>query len=72
MLCHAIHLGLQLVSRNRALPVIFQCLRLAQVIFDFLFQLRLRHYCVERRLGIGPLLWPYTVAPVHVFDSSLI
>jgi hypothetical protein len=39
---------------------------------DFLFQLRLRHHCIERWLGIGTLFWPDAVTPVNVLDSSLI
>src|SRR6266481_2731506 len=39
---------------------------------DFSFELRLRHHRVERRLGIGTLLWPNPVAPINLFNGSLI
>src|SRR5207245_1008316 len=38
----------------------------------FLFQLRLGHHRIQRRLGIRVLLWPYPVAPVNVLDGALI
>jgi hypothetical protein len=37
VLRHAIHFSLQLLSRDRPLPVILQRLGHAQIIFDFLF-----------------------------------
>jgi hypothetical protein len=72
VLRHAIHLSLQLLGGNRPLPVILQRLRLAQIAFDFLSKLRLRHHRIERWLGIGPLLWPDAVTPVNVFYGALI
>ena len=56
----------------RALPLIFQLLRVAQVVFDFLFKLGLRHHRIKRRLVIGALLWPDAMPPLNVLDSSLI
>jgi len=35
----ALHLGLQLVSSDRPLPVIFECLRVAEIIFYLLLNL---------------------------------
>jgi hypothetical protein len=75
VLRHAIHFGLQLLYSDRALPVIFEHLRLAQIIFDFLFELRLRHHRIQRRLGIRVLpaiAGPDPVTPVNVLDRSLI
>jgi hypothetical protein len=72
VLRHAIHFGLQFLSSNLLVPVILQRLRLAQIICDLLFQLRLRHHLIERRLGVRTLLWPDAVTPVNVFDRSLI
>ncbi len=69
---HAIHLSLQLLGRNRPLPVILQRLRVAQIILDFAFDLRLRHHGVERWLGIGPLFRPDSMTPVNVLNRSLI
>jgi hypothetical protein len=75
VLRHAIHFHLQLLCGDRALPVIFERLRLAQIICDFLFELRLRDHRIQRRLGIRVLpaiAGPDTVTPVNVLDRSLI
>ena len=72
---HAIHLSLQLLGRNRPLPVILQRLRVAQIILDFAFDLRLRHRCVERWLGIGPFpatAGPDAMMPVNLFNRALV
>jgi hypothetical protein len=69
---HAIYLSLQLLTSDRALPVIFQRLRLSQIVCDFLFELRFRHYRIQRWLGIGAIFWPDPVTPVNFFDRSLI
>jgi hypothetical protein len=75
VLSHAIHFGLQLLSGDGPLPVILQRLRLAQIICDFLFQLRLIHHRIQRRLRIRPLpaaAGPDSVTPVNIFNGSLI
>jgi hypothetical protein len=72
VLRHAVHLGLQLRYSDRTLPVIFQHLRLVQIVCHFLFQLRLRHDRIERWLGIGSLFRPYPMTPVNFFNSSLV
>ena len=54
------------------MPVILERLRFAQIIFDFLFHLRLRHHRIERWLGIGSLFGPDAVTPVNFLDRSLI
>jgi hypothetical protein len=72
VLRHAIHFGLQLLSGNWLLPVIFERLRLEQIIFDLLFELRLRDHRIQRWLGIGIVFWPDPVTPVNVLDRSLI
>jgi hypothetical protein len=75
VLRHAIHLSLQLVSGDWLLPVIFERLRLEQIIFDLLFELRLRDHRVQRWLGIRVLpaaAGPEPVTPVNVLDRSLI
>ena len=72
---HAIHLSLQLLGRNRPLPVILQRLRVAQIILDFAFDLRLRHHGVERWLGIGPfpaIAGPDPMTPINFFNRALI
>ena len=72
---HAIHLSLQLLGRNRPLPVILQRLRVAQIVFYLLLDLRLRHHGIERWLGIGSLpavAGPDAVSPVNFFNRSLI
>jgi hypothetical protein len=72
VLRHAIHFCLQLLGSNWVVPVILQRLRVAQIIFDLLFQLRLRHHRIQRWLGIGTLFWPDTMTPVNFFKRSLI
>jgi hypothetical protein len=72
MSSHALHLGLQLVSSNGPLPVIVHRLRVAQIIFHFLFQLRLRHNRFQRWLATTALVWPGAMTPVNVFDRCLI
>ena len=51
------------------LPLIFELLRVAQIVFDFRFQLRLRHHRIERRLAIGALFRPDAVTPVNFFNQ---
>jgi hypothetical protein len=72
MLRHAIHLGLELLRGDRPLPPILQRFRIAQITFDLLFDLRLRHHCIERWLRIVALLWPDAVTPVNFFDRALV
>jgi hypothetical protein len=72
VLRHPLHLGLQLVSSDRLLPVIFQHERVVQITCDFAFQLRLRHHRIQRWLGIRAFFWPDPVTPVNVFDCPLI
>src|SRR5205807_30698 len=72
VLCHAIHFSLQLLGGDGPLPVILQGLGVTQVVVDLLFQLLLRHHCIERRLGVSILFWPDAMTPVNVFDSALI
>jgi hypothetical protein len=72
VLRHAIHLSLQFLSTKRPLPVIFERLRVAQIVLDFLFNLRLRHHSIERWLGIETLFRPDTMPPVNFFDRPLI
>ena len=43
-----------------------------QVFCDFLFDLRLRHHFIQRRLGAGVRVWPDPVTPVNVLDRRLI
>jgi hypothetical protein len=69
---HAIHLSLQLLSRNWSVRVILQRLRFAQVLCNFRFQFRLRHHGIKRWLGAGILLWPDAVTPVNFLNRSLI
>jgi len=69
---HPLHLGLELVASNRPLPVILQHLRVAQIVFHFLFKLHLRHHRLQRWLGAGVGVWPDPVAPVNVFNRPLI
>jgi hypothetical protein len=40
VLCHALHLSLQLLGGNWPLPITLQSLRVAQIICDFPFELR--------------------------------
>jgi hypothetical protein len=72
VLRHAIHFNLQLLSCQRPVPVILERLRIAQIICDFLLQLRLRHHRIERWLGIGAIFWPDAVTPINFFNRSLI
>src|SRR5207237_1480471 len=66
------HLALQLVGSNRPLPVILKQLRVAQIVFDLLFDLRVRHHLLQRRLGIWVRFWPDAMTPVNLFDHPLI
>ena len=72
VLCHAIHFSLQLLGSDWPMPVVLQRLRVAQIICDFLFELRLRHHCIERWLGIRAVFRPDAVIPVNLLDRSLI
>jgi hypothetical protein len=71
VLRHSVHLDLELPVGDRPLPVILERLRLAHVICDFFLKLRLRHHCIERRLGIRAFFRPDTVTPVNAFNCSL-
>ena len=71
MLRHAIQLTLQLLGSDWPLRVILQRLRVAQIVFNFLFELCLRYHLVQRWLGAGVSVWPDPVTPVNVFNSSL-
>src|SRR5439155_2606768 len=72
VLRHPIHFSLQLLGRDRLLPLLFEQLRIAQVILDLLFDCCLRHQRIERWLWIKTLFWPDAVTPVNVFDCLLI
>ena len=54
------------------MPVISQRERVAQIVFNLLFQLRLRHHRIKGWLGIGAIFWPDAVTPINFFDRSLI
>jgi hypothetical protein len=43
-------------------------LRVAQILFNFLCKLRLRHHCVERWLGIRALFRPNAMTPTNILD----
>jgi hypothetical protein len=43
----ALHLGLEFVRSDRSLPVIFQCLRVAEIILYLPFNLLGRHHFIE-------------------------
>src|SRR5262245_12583828 len=68
----ALHLGLELVRCDWPLPVILQRLRVAQIIFDLLLDLRPRHHLIQRCLGAGILFWPDAMPPIDFLDCSLI
>src|SRR5262249_6336406 len=72
MLRHTIHFSLQLLGRDRLLPILFEQLRIAQVILHLLLDCCLRHYRIQRWLVIGALFWPDPMAPVHFFNCSLV
>ena len=52
--------------------MILQRLRIAQIICDLLFNLRLRHHRIQRWLGTAVGVWPDSMTPVNVFDCSLV
>ncbi|PYK25916.1 MAG: hypothetical protein DME52_07455 [Verrucomicrobia bacterium] len=54
------------------MPLVLQRLRIAQIICDFLFKLRLRHHCIERWLGIRALFRPDSMSPVNLLDPALV
>jgi hypothetical protein len=72
VLCHAIHFSLQLLGSDWPMPVSLQRLRVAQVILDFAFDLRLRHHGVERWFGIRALFRPDAMTPVNSLNRPLI
>src|SRR5262249_53467262 len=72
VLRHTIHLSLQLLGRDRLLPLLFEQLRMAQVILHLLLDRGLRHYLFERWLVIRTRLRPDAMAPVHFFNCSLV
>src|SRR5881296_3840878 len=72
VLRHTIHFSLQLLGRDRLLPLLFEQLRMAQVILDLLLDGCLRHHRIERWLAIGTILRPDAMAPVHFFNCSLV
>jgi hypothetical protein len=72
VLRHALHFCLQLLGANWLVPVVRQRFGVPKIVQDLLFKLRSRHHFVERRLGVGALSWPDSVAPVNFFDRSLI
>src|SRR5205807_10353596 len=55
-----------------AMRSISACNCSAVIIFDFLFELRLRHHCIERWLGIGALFRPDAVISVNLLDRFVI
>src|SRR5215831_8700357 len=54
------------------MPGILEHLRTAQITPDLVFQLCLRDHRIERWLAAGILVWPDSMTPVNVLDSSLI
>ena len=72
MLRHALHFSPKLLGHNRPLPMISEQLRIAKIVFDLLFDLRLRHYCAQWRFRAGILLGPNTITPVDFLNSSLV
>ncbi|PYK48774.1 MAG: hypothetical protein DME20_08145 [Verrucomicrobia bacterium] len=63
---------MQLLGRDRLLRVNFQRLRVAEIIFHLLFNLRGRHHLIERRLRLQIFFRPNPVPPVNVFNHALI
>jgi hypothetical protein len=72
VLCHAIHFSLQLLGSDWPMPVSLQRLRVAQVILDFAFDLRLRHHRIKRWFRITTLVWPNPITPVNVLNHALV
>src|SRR6266436_8838405 len=68
----AVHLGLQLVKSDRPLPVIFERLRVAEIILYLLFNLLGRHHLIEWRLRLRILFCPNAMTPVNFLNCSLI
>ncbi len=68
----ALHLGLQLLRSDRPLRVNSQRLRVAEIIFHLLFNLRGGHHLIEQRLGLRILFWPNAMTPVNFLNRSLI
>src|ERR1700730_12513612 len=69
---YALHLGLELLGRERPLPVILQSVRVAQKIFALLLDLRVGHHSIQGRLGTGIRFWPDAMTPVNFFNRFLI
>ena len=68
---HAVHLGLQLGSGDRAVPDLRQGVRLPEIIIDLRTEDRLRHHVAQRRFGQIVGLGPDPVGPVDLLDRPL-
>src|SRR4030095_7917739 len=67
-----IHFSLQLLGRDRLLPLLFEQFRFAHIICDLLLDLRLRHHRLQRWLWASICFWPEPMPPVNFFDCPLI
>ena len=68
----ALHLGLQLLRSDRPLPVIFECLRVAEIIFYLLFNLLGRHHLIEGGLRLRILFRPNAMPPINFLNRALV
>src|SRR5205807_3155184 len=69
---HSLHLSLKFARSDWPPPSLCDKLRFAQIIFDLLFELRLRHDGAERRFGLRIFLRPDAMTPIDFFNRSLI
>jgi len=69
---HSVHLGLKLARCDWRPALRCYQLRFAQIIFDFLFELRLRHDGVDGRFGLWIVFRPDAVTPINFLNGSLI
>ena len=72
VLRHALHLSLQLLSTKRLLPIILQCFRVAQIVFNFFSSSAGGIASSNEGFWIGALFRPNPVAPVLFLNRSLI
>jgi len=69
---HSLHFTLKFASSDWPSPVTGDQLRLAQIIFDFSFDLCLRSHRIKRRLRRTILLRPNPVPPINFLNGTLI
>jgi hypothetical protein len=71
LLCHPVHLGLELFGLDGPLPELVQCRGFLEIVLHLGFDLCPADHLLERRLGAGIFLGPDAVLVIHPFDGLL-